>query len=118
MKKLLYFTALAVLLAACNKPHDAAYYRVNTAERDLKMDACRGQARAFDNDGECIGAWLALDVMPVSYWLAHSVERAAMTGQCKEHAATLGKSANCENASKAAVAVLGGGAPVYVPVGQ
>jgi hypothetical protein len=118
MKKLLYFASLAVLLAACSKPHDVAYYKANVAERDQKMAGCRGQAGAFDNDRECISAWLAMDVLSVSYWRAHDIERAAMTDQCKEHAATLGKSANCENASRAVIAVLGGGRPVYVPVGK
>jgi len=118
MKKLLYLSSLAALLAACGMPHDAAYYRANTAQRDQKMDMCRGQANAFDNDRECIAAWQALDVMPVSYWLAHAVERKAMTDQCKEHAATLGKAPNCQNASQAEVAVLGGGRAVYVPVGE
>lgn len=119
MKKLLYFAVLAIALAGCNKPaRDAAYYRANVAERDQKLAACRAQGGAFDNDGECIGAWFALDVRPVSYWLAHSGERGAMTDQCKEHAATLGKSPNCDNASRAAVAVLGAGRPVYVPAGE
>jgi hypothetical protein len=118
MKKLLYFASLAVLLAACSKPHDVAYFKANIAERELKLTECRGQAGAFDSNQECVSAWLAMDVQPVSYWRDHSAERAAMTGQCKEHAATIGKSANCENAGRAQTAVMGSGTPVYLPTAK
>lgn len=115
MKQLLYFASLAVLLTACSKPHDVAYFKANVAERDLKLTECRGLAGSFDNNQECISAWLAMDVKPVSYWREHSAERAAVTDKCKEHAATLGQAANCQNASRAQVATMGSGAPVYLP---
>lgn len=114
MKQLLCLAPLAVLLVGCGKPHDVAYFKANIAERDRKLVDCRDKAGAFDSNQECISAWLAMDVQPVSYWRANDAERADMTGRCKEHAATLGKSANCENAGRAQMAVMGGGKPVYI----
>jgi hypothetical protein len=118
MKKYLLVLPLAAMLAACGGKHDVAYYKAHTDERDTKVAECRNQAGAFDNDKECINAALADDVRPVSYWKDNGEERKVKLAECKEHGATIGKSENCENAGRAAAATLGGGKPVYVPVGK
>jgi entry exclusion lipoprotein TrbK len=48
------------------------------------------------------------------YWLDHPAERANKLHECKAQAATIANSPDCVNASRAAVAALGSGTPVYV----
>ncbi len=114
MKKIISGISLALILVACSQVRDVSFYRSHPDERDIKLSECRSIQGAFSNDQECISAWNALEVKPVSYWSKNDSERGATTKICGEHRGTIRSSPNCENAIAAQAAVMGGGTPVYI----
>ena len=116
MKSIILGFIATMLLVACEQTRDVAFYRNNAEEREEKLRVCQSSPEGLGNDQECISAWNASEVKPVSYWRAHSSERGLITRICREHIATIRNSPNCENALAAQAAVMGGGKPVYIPL--
>lgn len=116
MKSRMLVLLTALLLVACHKSRDVAFYQNHPAERDEKLRTCQPDVGSLSNDQDCINAWKASDVKALSYWRSHSAERSAIAKICREHKATIRSSPNCENALAAQAAVMGGGRPVYIPL--
>ncbi|MBZ2207148.1 EexN family lipoprotein [Massilia soli] len=116
MKSIILGFIATMFLIACEPTRDVAFYRDNPEEREAKLQVCQSNPGGLGNDRECISAWNALEVKPVSYWRAHRAERGVITSICRDHKATFKNSPNCENALAAQAAVMGGGKPVYIPL--
>lgn len=116
MKSIILGLFATMLLVACDQARNVAFYQNHPVEREEKLRVCQSNPEALSNDQECISAWKASGVKPISYWRAHSSERGSIAKICREHKATIRNSPNCENALAAQAAVMGGGKPVYIPL--